>query len=409
MSATITLAEAMQRVLGVPCDPVGVETVALADALSRHLAHAVATDGPWPSTDRSAMDGFAVAAGSGLAAGTELPVVGDSLAGHPFAGSLPAGAAIRIMTGAVVPAGADAVVPVEQTSGFEGSPVVLSAPVQRGQNIRPIGSEARAGQVVLAAGCHLRAAELGALAVLGHHRVEVRQRPLVRVLPTGDEVVPVDQVPLPHQVRESNSWAIAAQVTAAGGRAERLPVAPDDAQALRACLESALADADVLLTIGGVSKGSHDLVHGTLRELGVAAEFHGIELKPGKPTFFGVRRAARATFVFGLPGNPASCITVFDLLVRPLLQRLLGGEPRAWTAQAVLRGSWKPNARLQATPVRLFVEGAALAAEVLPPSPSGDPFSLVYGDAYALLPPGSKPGELRVATIVPYLADGPCA
>jgi molybdopterin molybdotransferase len=409
MAATITLAEAMQRVLGVQCDPVGVETVALADALGRHLAHDVATDGPWPSTDRSAMDGFAVAAGNGLAAGAELPVVGDSLAGHPFAGPLPDGTAIRIMTGAVVPPGADAVVPVELTSGFDGSPVVLRAPVQRGQNIRPVGSEAHAGQVVLGGGARIRAYGIGALAVLGHHRVAVRARPLVRVLPTGDEVVPVDQVPLPHQVRESNSWALAAQVAAAGAQAERLPVAPDDAPALRACVEQALVGADVLLTIGGVSKGSHDLVHGTLRELGVTAEFHGIELKPGKPTFFGVRRGARPTFVFGLPGNPASCITVFDLLVRPLLQRLLGSMPHRWTALATLRGSWKPNARLQATPVRLLEEAGLLAVEVLPPSPSGDPFSLVCGDAYALLPPNSKPGELRFVTIVPYLADGPCA
>lgn len=404
MGSSISLEVALQRVLAVPCERLPTEHVDLAAARGRIAATDNATRGPWPSTDRSAMDGFAVAAGSGLARGVRLPVVGESRAGHPFALPLPPGRAIRIMTGAVVPPGADAVVPVEQTSGFDGDTVELAAPVARGQHIRPIGSEAAAGQVVVPAGSVLRAAEIGALAVLGCARVAVVTRPRVAILATGDEVVPVATTPAPHQVRESNSWALAAQVEECGAASERFSVAPDEPAQLTALLERGLATADVLVTIGGVSKGSHDLVHETLQRLGVAVEFHGIELKPGKPTLFGVRRAARTTHVFGLPGNPASCFTVFDLLVRPLLLRLLGTAVRPWTTVARLAGSWKANARLQAVPVALRTEGSALVAELQPPSPSGDPFSVVGGSAYALLPAGSKPGELATATVVGYSA-----
>lgn len=403
MASTIDLYEALRRVLGAPCGRLPTEIVGLEQARGRRLAQAVATDGPWPATDRSAMDGFAVAAGHGLPVGARLPVVGQSLAGTPFDGTLRAGCAIRIMTGAVVPQGSDTVVPVEQTSGFEGDHVTLTAPLRAGQNIRRLGSEAVAGQMVIATGARIRAAEVGTLAVLGRTQVEVVARPRVAIVATGDEVVPVSAKPLAHQVRESNSWALAAQVEECGGQALRLGVAPDERDALRAMLERALADADVVLTIGGISKGTHDLVHDTFAALGVQTDFHGIHLKPGKPTYFGAReRGGNKTFVFGLPGNPASSFTVFDLLVRPMLLRLQGVVQKPWSATAVLRGEFRENARLQATPAKLTVEGGALVAELLPPSPSGDPFSLVGGSCYALLPAGKKPGELREATVVGY-------
>lgn len=407
MAPALGLDAALARVLAAPCGRTAVESVGLGDAIGRHLAADVATDGPWPATDRSAMDGFAVAAGIGLPAGTDLPVVGQSLAGAPFDGRVPAGAAVRIMTGAVVPDGADAVVPVEQTSGFAGERVRIAAPVQRGQNVRPRGSEAQPGTVVLRAGTRLRAAEVGVLAVLGHAAVAVRARPRVAIVATGDEVVPVEQVPLPHQVRESNSWALAAQVRECGGEPLRLGVAPDEPAALAALLRRGLDEADVLLTIGGISKGTHDLVHDGLVALGVGTDFHGIQLKPGKPTYFGVReRGDRRTFVFGLPGNPASSFTVFDLLVRPLLLRQLGQSPTAWTAVAELRGRFKPNPRLQATPVALSAEQGRLVADLLPPSPSGDPFSLVGGHAYALLPENAQPGACTSARVVGYSTPG---
>lgn len=419
-AGTIGLDEALARVLAAPRGRLPAGTVPLGAARGRHLAEAVHTEGPWPATDRSAMDGFALRAGSGLPAGHRLPVVGESLAGRPFAGPLPPGAAVRIMTGGVVPDGADAVVPVEQTSGFGAAPpggagtaatVELRAAVRRGQNVRPAGSEARAGETALRAGRRLRAAEIGVLAVLGRGEVPVVDRPRVAIVATGDEVVPVEAAPAPHQLRDSNSWALAAQVEEAGGAPARLGTAPDEPEALVALLRRGLDAADVLLTIGGVSKGTHDLVHGTLAALGVEAVFHGIDLKPGKPTFFGVRRAAaggnpRDCFVLGLPGNPASCFTVFDLLGRPLLARLLGAEAGPWRASARIGGApFRPNARVQAAPAVFAVRDGELWAELLPPSPSGDPFALSRAGGYALLPAGAEPGAGLRAPVLGF-GDG---
>jgi molybdopterin molybdotransferase len=404
MANALTLQQARELVLARCRVAPAVEDVPLAAAHGRTSAAAVHADGPWPATDRSAMDGFAVAAGAaGLPAQSRLPVVGESLAGKPFVGTVPAGAAIRIMTGAVVPPGADAVVPVEQTSGYGGREVTFASAVQAGQNVRRQGSELQPGAQVLAAGRRLGPAEIGALAVLGCSTVRVARRPVVAIVATGDEVVPVEQTPEPHQVRESNSWALSAQVAECGAIAQRLGIAPDEPAALRTILQRALAAADVVLTIGGVSKGTHDLVHGTLAELGVQQVFHGLDLKPGKPTFFGTREAAvGARFVFGLPGNPASSFTVFDLLVQPLLRQLLGESVGPALPLAVPAGApWRPNARLQAVPVRL-VAGAAgeLTAELAPSSPSGDPFGMVGSDAYVLVPPQCKPGDVATLPIV---------
>ncbi|MEM7201739.1 MAG: gephyrin-like molybdotransferase Glp, partial [Planctomycetota bacterium] len=327
-SGPISLAEAETLVRAAVERPLPVEELSLESCHGRRLAADHLAPTPWPTTDRSAMDGFAVRAGAaGLAAGTLLRVVGECLAGHPFDGVVADGEAIRIMTGAVVPASVDAVVPVENTSGYAGSEVTLSQGATAGDHIRPQGSELAAGATVLSAGTRIRAAEIGVLAVLGQSRVGVYRRPRVAIVSTGDEVVPVDREPAPHQVRDSNSYALAAQVHENGGEPQRLGVAPDADEPLRAFLDRALADADVVLTIGGVSKGTHDLVRDALRALGVAERFWGIALKPGKPTYFGAAdRADGRKLVIGLPGNPASCFTVFDLLVRPLLARL-GGAP----------------------------------------------------------------------------------
>lgn len=412
MATPLSLQDARAQVLAAAVPLGAVERVPLGAAYGRHLAAAVHSDGEWPATDRAAMDGFALAAGAhGLLAGSELPVVGESLAGAPFAGEVPAGAAIRIMTGAVVPPGVDTVVPVEASSGFGGARVTFPAAVAAGQNIRRRGSELVAGQRVLAAGHRIDAAAVGVLAVLGHQEVAVARRPRVAIVATGDEVVPIEQAPAPHQVRESNSWALAAQVTACGGEALRLGIAPDEPVALRALLQRGLDAADVLLTIGGVSKGTHDLVHGALAALGLRTVFHGIDLKPGKPTLFGTITRDTAAggaprWVFGLPGNPASTFTVFDLLVRPLLQRLGGGEAGEWGAAAMATNGWKANARLQASVGRLQLGAdARVAVELVRASPSGDPFALLHGDVYALIPGQVAPGAAVPVSIVGR-ADG---
>ena len=180
-------------------------------------------------------------------------------------------------------------------------------------------------------------------------------------------------------------------------------MASDEAGPLRALLARGLAEADVLLTIGGISKGTHDLVHGLLAELGVAPAFHGVDLKPGKPTFFGMHGdAARRRYVFGLPGNPASTFTVFDLLVRPLLQLLAGESVATWANVVPAAGvPWQRNGRLQAVPAHLTTTADGnFAAHLVAPSPSGDPFSLTRGDVYALVPPNTAPATGAVLTIV---------
>ena len=390
MANPLELRDARAHVLARTQPQSQTERVSLAEAHGRTLAESICTDGPWPVTDRSAMDGFAIAAGpDGLPSGATTPVIGESLAGKPFAESLAQGQAIRIMTGAVVPEGATTVVPVEHTSGYEGETVTVTQDVSAHANIRPRGSERESGVEVLTPGRRLQAAEIGVLAVLGHHEVTVCRRPKVAIVATGDEVVPVEQTPLPHQVRESNSWALAAQVEECGGQARRLGIAPDEVEGLREMLQQALADADIVLTIGGISKGTHDLVHATLAELGVVTEFHGIKLKPGKPTYFGLRQDGDKTqYVFGLPGNPASTFTVFDLLVRPMLKRWLGSDPGEWGTRVPLGDTtWKKNWRVQAVPARLVPDASGrLVAELAKPSPSGDPFSLLLGTCYALIP-----------------------
>ncbi len=286
--------------------------------------------------------------------------------------------------------------------------------VARQRNIRDalaedIGTGDWTAQLV-PAGRRVRAAEIGVLAVLGQARVAVVGKPRVAIVATGHKVVPVESTPLPHQVRESNSWALAAQVRECGGEPLRLGVAADEPVALRAMLQRGLAEADVLVTIGGISKGTHDLVHGTLGELGVRTEFHGIDLKPGKPTYFGTAGGpanpdgggdGATRYVFGLPGNPASSFTVFDLLVRPLLLALQGAPPGELVGMLPAAGTpWHANTRLQAVPAKLRATAAGVVAELVSPSPSGDPFGLVAGDVYALVPGNLPPAAgqlLRIA------------
>jgi len=406
MDVVLALTAARRVVLEACAGTLPAERVPLPASLARVLFADLCSEGPWPTTDRAAMDGFGVSAGAaGLAAGTRLPVVGQALAGRPFSGTVQEGQAIAIMTGAVVPEGVDAVVPVEETDGFGRSEVTLRAGVRAGQHVRRAGSEISPGQRLLVRGTRVRAAEIGALAVLGKTDVEVFVRPRVAVLATGDEVVDVAVEPEPHQVRNSNAHALAAQVRECGGEVVDLGIARDDPDDLRQRVRRGLQAAHVVLTIGGVSKGTHDLMLGALLELGVRPAFHGIQLKPGKPTYFGTHGDGGARrYVFGLPGNPASCFTVFDLLVRPLLGALTSTAELPWRAVRAGRLP-KRNTREQAVPARLTgsPEGMLLA-ELDTTRPSGDPFSLLSGDAYALVPADADPASVPVLDVVPYAA-----
>ena len=314
----------------------GAETVPLAGALGRVLAIDVPSPDPIPGFDNSAMDGYAVRAADTAGATDERPIelelVGESRAGHPAAEAVGDGQAIEISTGAMLPAGADAVVMVERTSR-PPSGVAIHAAVEAGANIRRAGEDQRAGALALAAGSPIGPAELGVLASVGAAEVECRPRPRVSVLTTGDELAEPGTPLTPGGVHNSNAFALAGLIERAGGLAAEPEIVRDDQEATRAALGRALA-ADVAIVSGGVSVGPHDHVRPALEALGAEQVFWGVALRPGKPTWFGVaeRPSARPALVFGLPGNPVSAIVTFLLFVRPALAAMLGAPaPRPRT------------------------------------------------------------------------------
>lgn len=294
--------------------PLESEDVSVGRAAGRVAAADQTARVDLPPFNSSAMDGYAVRAAD--TPGT-LSVVGHAAAGQPAERTLGAGEAIVISTGAVVPDGADAVVPVERTAGN-----VEVEQVEPGENVRPRGGDARTGDVIVEAGTVLRPAQLGALAAAGVATVRCARRPRVVVLATGSELRAPGEALAAGEIYESNTVLIAAQVISAGGEPVVLDRVPDDADATRSALERGL-DADMLITSGGVSVGPHDLVRASLRELGAEEVFWRVAVKPGKPIAFAVRGGS---LVFGLPGNPVSSLVGFELFVRPALLALQGAR-----------------------------------------------------------------------------------
>lgn len=290
----------------------------LSQAAGTVLARDVAAGGDVPPFANSAMDGFAVRAAE-VDDGAVLRVAGEIAAGSAVLPSPGPGEAVRIMTGAPMPPGATAVVPVELVDETDGELVVAEAPAT-GDNVRAAGESVRAGETVLQAGRLLGPAEIAMLAALGIAEVAVHPRVRVAVLATGDELVEPG-VPLqPGQIHESNSYGLAAQVAAAGGLPERRPIVPDDETALREAFAGALAGADVLITSGGVSAGAYDLSKKVLADMG-DVRFVKLAMQPGMPQAYGT---VKGVPVFGLPGNPVSCAVSFEVLVRPAIRTLQG-------------------------------------------------------------------------------------
>jgi molybdopterin molybdotransferase len=345
MAELISIAEARRRVLDA-VRPLGAEEVPLEEALERVLAEDVRSAIDVPPFDSSAMDGYAVIAGPR----GELDVIGESRAGHPAADSVRAGRAIAISTGAALPPGATAVVPVERTeSGANGT--VRVPDTEPGANVRRAGEDVAAGDVVLRAGAVLGPAELGVAASVGRAGLACAARPAVALLVTGDELTEPGEPLGPGRIYSSNDVALAAQVERAGARLVQRESVGDSAESTHAALERALARADVAIVSGGVSVGPHDHVKGALRELGVEERFWGVSLRPGKPTWFGARGAI---YAFGLPGNPVSAMVTFQLFVRPALAALQGADPAATRATATLAEPIARNSRRdQAVRVRL--------------------------------------------------------
>lgn len=331
----LTVAEARARILE-HFQPLGVEVVALEAARGRVLAEAIYAAENLPPFPNSSMDGYAVRVAETAHASPEapvtLPVSGDIPAGAPLPGELPPGTAMRIMTGAPVPDGADAIVPVEETdegrdhahhSERVALPVqirILNAP-RPGANIRPVGQDVCAGQQVLAPGVRLRPAALGVLAALGHAHVRVYQRPRVALLSTGDELVGVTNTPRPGQIRDINSITLAAAIEQYGGEPLRLGVARDRLDEVRRRLQQAVAEgANLILSSAGVSVGAYDVVKSALEADGELT-FWKVNMRPGKPLAFG--HISGVPFI-GLPGNPVSALVGFEVFVRPVLLRLAG-------------------------------------------------------------------------------------
>ncbi len=411
-SALIELDEARRTVLGC-VQALASEPVALADALGRVLAEDVRSDGAVPGFDSSAMDGFALRRLDVRDARPERPielsVVDESRAGSPASRALSGGEAIAISTGAAMPAGADAVVPVEQTRRENGRVEILTAPDTQA-NVRFAGDDIRAGELVLGAGTALGAAELGVLASLGRAEAICGRRARLAVITTGDELVEPGRPLAAGAIYNSNAYSIGALAEQSG--AELLagpacaPVA-DDAVAAREAIAAVLERADVLVLCGGVSVGEHDHVRGALAELGVEERFWGVALKPGKPTLFGTRGQ---TLVFGLPGNPVSAIVTFCLFVAPAVRALSGaGEPRRRTVATLRSACEKAPGRAHAVRCRLLLGPQGWEAEPTGAQGSHVLTSMLGADALAILPAdgaGASAGTRVEVELLPGAVPG---
>ncbi len=375
--APLTFEEARERVVSTvrasraAC---AVEEVPLESAAGRVLAENVAADRDVPALPRSVRDGYAVRAAE---LPGELRVTGEVRAGERFAGEVGPGEAVEIMTGAPMPAGADAVVMVEHTLRAGGR-VRIGRTAEPGQFINRRGCEAAAGEVVLRAGARLDYSGVAALAAFGRESVRVFRKPVAAIVATGDEIVEAGRTPEEFQIRNSNSYSLAAQAARAGGAPLVLPVARDNGEDARRIVERGLS-ADLLLLSGGVSAGKYDIVERTLAGLGAEFYFDRVLIQPGQPLVFG---RARGKFFFGLPGNPASTMVTFELFARAALE-LLGGQEETvlHMPYARLTGAFRHRAGIaRFLPARLGAGGAEVTP--LTWSGSGDIPALTRANAY---------------------------
>jgi molybdopterin molybdotransferase len=359
------------------------ETIELARACGRVLAQPVAADRDYPPFDRSIRDGFAVRAEDAVS-GATLRCIGEIKAGSGFDGVVGPGECVQIMTGAAVPAGADAVVMIEHVS-IDGERIMQSRPTTRGQSIVARGKEARAGQQLLATGTRLGYAEMALAGQVGGYRLSVYARPRAAILSTGDEVVDVSVTPGPLQVRNGNSVALQTLAGMTGAEAESLGNAPDEKTELRRRIERGL-EANLLIISGGVSMGKYDLVEGVLGDLGAEFVFDSVAIRPGRPAVFGV---CRGKPVFGLPGNPVSTMVTFELFVVPAIDILSGAEPRPLP---ILRArlAHALNERSELThflPARIQNVRGEPEVSALPWQGSGDVVAMAESNAFIIVSP----------------------
>jgi molybdopterin molybdotransferase len=362
--------------------PRATAAVSVWDALGLVLAQEVKTDREYPPFNRSTRDGYAVRSKEAVP-GAQLKCVGEIKAGDTVRDSLASGTCLQIMTGAAVPAVADAVVMIEHTSR-ENDVVRFERAAQHGQNIVPKGSEAAAAQTILTPGMRLGYAELALAGQVGAAQLRCAQRPRVGILSTGDEVVLIDESPGPFQIRNSNSVSLSAQARIAGGEPVVLGNAADRIEDLGEKIERGLKE-DVLVLSGGVSMGKYDLVESVLKAMGAEFFFDAVAIRPGKPAVFGI---CQGKPVFGLPGNPVSTMVTFELFVAPAIDLLSGAEARALPlVEARLAEAMKEKPGLaHFLPARVNWHGAVPEVKALKWQGSGDIAALAEANCFLVVP-----------------------
>jgi molybdopterin molybdotransferase len=402
----IAVEEAQRRVLD-ETPTLGIETVPLADALGRILRGDVRAPRDVPSSANSAMDGYAVRAADvahAAAAGpVRLRVIEDVPAGRVAGRQVERGTAIRIMTGAHLPAGADAVVPVELTDG--GSDVVeVTARVREGANVRAQGEDMREGEIILRAGCSIGPGEIGVLASAQKGSVDVGRRPEIAILSTGDEIIPLDGTWAPGRVVNSNAWSLAALARQSGAVPREMGIVPDTLEATRTAIREAAAS-ELVLSSGGVSVGAYDFVKDALDDLGAETKFWQVAMKPGKPLV--LARLGRSVY-FGLPGNPVSCMVSFLLFVVPAIRKAMGesGTLTPPVVRATLAAPLRSRGdRRQYFRARAVARDGAIVAVPMSGQGSGQSTGMVGANAFAVVEAGTK--EIAAGDPVDVVLFGP--
>lgn len=362
----------------------GDEEIPLTEAVGRVLRHDAKSDLDLPPFDRARMDGYALKAADAATVPARLKDIGEAAAGHAFGGTIESGQAVRIMTGAPIPAGADAVQQIEVIKVADGWIEVQKA-VQPGQFITPRGVEARAGDVMVRFGEHISPAVAAVLASFGHARLQVWRRPRIALLSTGTELVEVAETPGPSQIRNSNTYSLAGYAESAGAEVVSSGIVRDDFAATREAIAAALNIADVVMLSGGVSMGDYDLVKPALAELGAEIFVEKVAMHPGKPTVFA---KLGDKVIFGLPGNPVSVAVSFHLFARPALMQMQGAKeihlPR-FQAFATRQVKGAPPRRSH-QPGRLTIKNGRAEVEPLKWSGSSDLVAFMNADCLIVVP-----------------------
>ncbi len=407
----LSVDEAFRQVIGW-CEALSVSERTLDECMGAILMEEVLADQDLPPFDKALADGFAIASQDLVNKRSAFQVVQTIRAGSNPTVSLSAGQVARIMTGAPLPPGADAVVMWEHVQQIGTDQIVVppDRPVRPGLNVLARGREIARGEIVLPRAIRLNGAAIGVLGSVGRSRVKIVPPPRIRIVPTGDELVEIDQQPGPAQIRNSNAYVLRSLIDQAGGLPEVMPIAKDDPASLAESLAAGL-HADILIVTGGVSTGEADFVPDVLATLGVEPVFHRVRLKPGKPLWFGVRHSAeelgqkpvRKVLVFGLPGNPVSVVVNFLLFVKPAIMALRGisTEPAVHSTVTLGEAVENRDERPSYIPARLSRRHDRVVAETVNWAGSNDLRGAALADGFILVPGG--PCRLAAGSSVSFL------